>query len=146
MATSAQNLAALRRELARVGGRSRRNPEVDVDSLEGFTYLNLYEEEESVLGDLVNGDAIEGFAARVVGRVKHPPKDMFAASVLIVHGGKTFRVSVFDDEAVYEKVLYKRIPDRKTAEMLAKATYNSMNHYAGYFGRDYLEAAKKYGA
>ena len=29
MATSAQNLAALRREIARVGGRSQRNPEVD---------------------------------------------------------------------------------------------------------------------
>ena len=133
MPTSAQNLAALRREIARVGGR--RNPA-------GFTYLEYGDD----IGDLVNGDALYGYAAKVIGEVKHPPKGMYAASVLIVQDhGRGFRVSVFDDEAVYEKVLYENILDLKTAEMLAKATYNSMNHYAGSFGRDYLEAAKKYG-
>lgn len=95
----------------------------------------------------MNGDVLDGYAAKVIGEVEHPPKGMFAASVLIIQGHeREFRVSVFDDEAVYEKVLYKNILDLKTAEMLAKATYNNMNHYAGYFDRDYLEAAKKYGA
>ena len=139
MPTSAQNLAALRREIARVGGR--RNPS---SPLAGLTYLDSGED----IGDLVNGAVIEGWAAMDLGQVKAPPHvgmGEFTHVVLVATAASRFDIILFDDEAVYQKVLYKNIPDRKTAEMLAKATYNHMNRYTGYFGRDYIEAAEKYG-
>ncbi len=114
----------------------------------GFTYLGW----DYDIGDLVNGEAIEGFAAKVIGTVAHPPKGMnpdVTSIVIVEHAaarGESIRYTViaFDDEAVYEKTLYRGIPDVLTAEMLAKAAWGGMNHHAGHYTPELLAAQKKY--
>lgn len=114
----------------------------------GFKELGWDQE----FGDLVNADTIEGHSAKVIGTVAHPPKGMTpdVTSILIVEHaaakGESIRYTViaFDDEAVYQKDIYRGIPDVQTAEMLAKAAWGGMNHHAGHYTPELLAAQKKY--
>jgi hypothetical protein len=142
MPTSAQNLTALRAELRRVEGR--RNPRKRASDLDGLTFLDIGED----VDDLVNGEFLEGMAAKVIGTVKYPPKGMYpdvTSVVLIATGGDTFNVLLFDDEAVYQQTVYRNIPTRKLADRLARSLWASHNMHAQRVDRELMDAQEKYG-
>lgn len=130
------------------------------DPTEGFSYLDedLYDGKLR----LVNWDALDGAMAKNIGVIRRNAKvgrHTFyedTSYVLIVADLKfsraakdtvpVFSVVVFDDEGPSYALLYKNIPDIKTAEMLAESTWKSLNHYAGRVDLTLLAAVEKYRA
>ena len=130
------------------------------DPTAGFSYLDedLYDGKLR----LVNWDALDGAMAKNIGTIRRDAKvgrQTFygdTSYVLIVADLKfsraakdtvpVFSVVVFDDEGPSYAIVFKNIPDIKTAEMLAKAEWTSLNHYAGFYDRELSAAMKKYEA
>lgn len=124
------------------GGSGSSGREKVSSPLAGLTYLDSGED----IGDLVNGEVIEGWAAKVIGQVKAPPKGMgeFTHVVLVATAASRFDIILFDDEQVYIRRIYKGIPDRTLANKLAASAYAHYNHHAQRMDRALMDEAEKY--